>query len=486
MPDRAALLIAVETFFEAGPVVPYAAADCAELLRALPAAGYAAERCTLLAAHRTTKAVIEATLKRLPKLVGDAQSLLVLVVSRGFSVKGRGYIACADTIAPDPLETALPVADLFAALGKVKAKEITLLLDADPLALAESKLVHPGLDGEELADLLDKSPKCVGLLACAEGERSFESAQLRHGIWRHHLIEAFTGKTRSGVGKDGTLTAAALHEFLADAVPRTLRRTYETQQEQTPELYGEANAGAVVAELEKLLGPGGDLLDPTRMKRVVFRAESRGEVKNLSGYRKGQPVPDRANEWARKYVNRIAAGDIKLDLDNTFDMVRETFGYKRKDLDVSAERDGLGFIRTPDFEYTVSLAVSEEDPSEVTWRREVSRLSGPEFVRSDGFRDVFGTMFDKLVFEFASPVDVADFVDRIEDAPPEGVKVSIASDLGAAVVALAGFAGKVSVTRDAVTIEGQAGNPSSLMEQFLVFLRKFAGLGEPKALTSGG
>lgn len=485
MPNRAALLIAVETFFEAGPGVQYAAADCAELLRALPAAGYAPERCTLLAAHRTTKAVIEATLKRLPKAVGDAESLLVLVVSRGFNVKGRGYIACADTITPDPTETALSIADLFGYLNKVKAKEITVLIDTDPLALAESKLVHPGLDAAELAELLDKSPKCVGLVACAEGERSFESAQLRHGIWRHHLIEAFTGKTRSGVGKDGTLTAAALHEFFADAVPRTLRRTYETPQDQTPELYGEANASVVVAELGKLLGSGGDLLDPTRMKRVVFRAESRSDVKDLSGYRKSSPIPDRANEWARKYVNRIAAGDIKTDLDNTFDMVRETFGYKRKDLDVSAERDGLGFIRTPDFEYTVSLSVNEDDPSEVVWRREVSRLSGPEFVRGEGFRDVFGTTFDRLVFEFAVPVDVADFVDRIEDAPPEGVKVSVASDSGAAVVGLAGFAGKVSVTRDAVTIEGQAGNPSSLMEQFLVFLRKFGGLGEPKALTSG-
>ena len=53
-----------------------------------------------------------------------------------------------------------------------------------------------------------------------------------------HLIEALTGKTRSGVSKDGTLTAAALHAFLADAVPRTLRRTYEAPQEQTPTIYG--------------------------------------------------------------------------------------------------------------------------------------------------------------------------------------------------------------------------------------------------------
>jgi hypothetical protein len=480
--DRAALLIAVETFFEAGPIVPYAAADCAELLRALPVAGYAPERCALLAAHRTTKAVIEATLKRLPKFAGDAESLLVLVVSRGFSVKGRGYVACADTIAPDPTETALAVADLFAAVSKVRAKEITVLFDIDPLAPAESKGVRPGLDEAELAGLFDGSPKCVGLSACAAGERSFESGQLRHGIWRAHLIEAVTGKVRNGVKKDGTLTAAALHAFLADAVPRTLRRAYETPQEQVPTMYGAANGEAAVADLGKLLGPGTDLLDPARLKRVVFRADSPGRVKDLTGYRKTHTVPERANDWARKYVNRAAAADIKADLDNTFDMVRETFGYKRKDLDVSAERDGVGFIRTPDFEYTVTVSVNPDEPADVIWRREVGRLSGPELVRGAGFRDVFGPTFNKLVFEFAAPVDVAEFVDRIEDAPPEGVKVTVASDSGAAVVALAGFAGRVSVTREAVIIEGPTGNPASLLEQFLAFLRKFDTLGEPRAL----
>lgn len=482
MGDRAALVIAVETFFEAGPVVPYAAADCAEIVRALPNAGFDPERVTLLAAHRTTKAVIEATLKRLPKLAGDAASLLVLVVSRGFSAKGKSYVACADTIVPDPTETALAVADLLAAVSKVKAKEITVLFDIDPLALPENKTVQPGLDAAELASFFDHSPKCVGLAACGDRERSHESGNLRHGIWRMHLIEALTGKLRAGVKKDGTLTAMALHEYLADAVPRTLRRAYDAPQDQTPTLYGEANAENAVADLGKLLGPGSELLDPARLKRVVFRAESTGRVRDLAGYRKSHTLPERANDWARKYVNRVAAPDIKADLDNTFDMVRETFGYKRKDLDVSAERDGVGFIRTPDFEYTVTVELNPNEPSDVIWRREVGRLSGPDFVRSQGFRDVFGTIFNKLVFEFASQIDVAEFVDRIEDAPPEGAKVSVASDSGAAVIALAGFGGRVSVTRDAVTIEGQTGNPASLLEQFLVFLRKFGALGEPKAL----
>ena len=481
MADRAALLIAVETFFEAGPPVPYAAADCAELHRALPAAGYNSAKCTLVAGTRTTKAVIESYLRRLPKLIDKADSLLVLVVTRAFTQKGHGYLACSDTITPDLSETSLALADLLAALHKTKCKEIAVLLDVEPLALP-GELTPSGLNDGELTKLFDASPSCTGLLAATPGERSFESAQLRHGIWRHHLIEMCTGKARSGVGKDGTLTAAALHAFLADAVPRTLRRTYETAQEQTPLLFGESNAGVVVADLGKLLGPGGDLLDPGRMKRVVFRAESTGRVKDLSGYRKSHSIPDRANEWARKYVNRLAAADIKADLDNTFDMVREQFGYKRKDLDVSAERDGLGFIRTPDFEYTVSLAVNPDEPSEVIWRREVGRLSGPEFVRSPGFQAVFGTMFDRLVFEFAVPVDVAELVDRIEESPPEGVRIGLGSDANAAEIALAGFAGKVTVTPDAVIIQGRAGTAASLLEQFLAFLNKFGGLGEARAL----
>jgi hypothetical protein len=482
--DRAALIVAVETFFEAGPPVPFAAGDCAELHRALPAAGYNPAKCVLVAGTRTTKAGIESHLKRLPKLIDKADALLVLVVSRGFTHKGRGYLACADTITPDLPETSLAVADLLAALHKTKCKEITVLIDADGLTLPGAS-EPSGLDDAELTRLFEASPNCVGLVSCEPGERSFESAALRHGIWRHHLIEMFSGKSRSGVAKDGTLTAAALHEFLADAVPRTLRRTHDGE-EQVPQLFGEGNAAAVVADLGKLLGTGGELLDPGRMKRVAFRSEQVGKIKDLTGYRKSSSMPDRANEWARKFVNRAAVADVKADLDNTFDMVREQFGYKRKDLDVSAERDGMGYIRTPDFEYTVTVNINPDDLSEVVWQREVARLSGPDFVKSAGFQAVFGGMFDRLVFEFARPVDVAEFVDQIEDSPPEGVKVGVASDANSAEVLLAGFAGKVTVTPESVVILGRRGSSTSLLDQFLAFLKKFTGLGEPRALPPAG
>lgn len=481
MPDRAALVIAVESYFEAGPTLPYAAADAAEIVRSLPAVGYNSAKCLLLAGHRTTKAVLESHLGRLPKLLGKAESLLVLVISRAFTWRGRGYFACADTLHADLPGTSLPLHTLVEAVHKTKIPEATLLFDVDPLTIA-GELAPTTLNENELDKLLSESRSFCALTASSPGERSFESGTLRRGVWRHHLIEALTGKTRTGVSSDGALTAAGLQQYLADSVPRTVHRSFETPQEQTPLIFGEKNSAAVVAELGNVLGPPADVLDPARMRRVVFRSESPGKVKDLAGFRKSHGLPERANEWARKFVNRIAQPDLKADLDAMFDMIRETFNYKRKDVEVSAESDGSGFIRTPDFEYTIVVEVNPEEPTAVIWRREVGRLSDPDFVRSEGFAAVFGSSFDKLVFEFAEPVDVAAFVDRIEDKPPEGVKVSVASGSDLAEVKLAGHTGRIGVTRDAVTIEGRTGATTGLLDQFLVFIRKFRDLGVPRAL----
>lgn len=481
MPERAALLIAVESYFEAASPIPYASADLGELARALPEARYRREKCFQITSHRTTKASLDSHLQRLPKLVGKVETLLVAIVARGFSHKGKGYLACMDTLTADPIETSLPIADLIAALHRTRCREIVVLLDADPL---EMEGMEPGLNREELTKLFDDSPSCVGLLASEPGERSHESGTLRHGIWRHHVIEAFTGTARAALAKDGTLSAASLQAFLEEAVPRTARRTGDKPLSQTPVLFGEANAAVVVTDLSHLSKPtDAELLDPARLKRIVFRAETSGRIKDLAGFRKSHALPDRANDYAKKFLARTAMPDIQADLDATFDAIRDAFGYRRKDLDVSAERDGHGFLRAPDFDYSVSASIDPDDPSKLIWRREIGRLHDADFIRGEAFTRVFGRAFDRLVFEFAVPVDVAAFVDRIEDNTPEGIKVSAGSSGDTCEIAIEGFVGKVMIERRSLTIEGRSANSSGLLDQFLAFLAKFGPLGESKALV---
>ena len=119
------------------------------------------------------------------------------------------------------------------------------------------------------------------------------------------------------------------------------------------------------------------------------------------------------------------------------------------------------------------------------WRREVGGFADPGFVRGPGFDAVFGKLFDQLAFEFAAPVDVAALVDRLEEAPPDGVRVHVASDGGACDITLAGFAGRVTVGRGALVVRGRGGNSAGLLDQFLGFLKTVGPLGEPPALPPG-
>ena len=81
-----------------------------------------------------------------------------------------------------------------------------------------------------------------------------------------------------------------------------------------------------------------------------------------------------------------------------------------------------------------------------------------------------------LQFDFEKPIDVEQLVDRIEDDPPPGVTVRVASDGSTCDVTVAGFAGHVHVERASLRIEGPPGlTPESLVEQFFEFQRRFGG-----------
>jgi hypothetical protein len=219
---------------------------------------------------------------------------------------------------------------------------------------------------------------------------------------------------------------------------------------------------------------------------VAFRTDSTGRVKDLSGFRKTYRLPDHAGPSARKFVAKCSAADLRADLDAVFESAREHLGYKRKDIDTAVSADGFGSLRTPDFEYTVTMTLDAADPTQVVWRREIGQFADVGFVRGSGFEAVFGRTFDRLAFEFASPVDVGELVDRLEDRPPDGVRVSVESDGSACEVTLAGFGGSVRVERGELTVRGRCGDSAGLLDQFLAFVNRVGPLGEPLALPAKG
>ena len=158
------------------------------------------------------------------------------------------------------------------------------------------------------------------------------------------------------------------------------------------------------------------------MLNLALVGEQRSRVRDLSGFRKSHRVPDEVSARANDFVRRIAADDLGEDLDQWFAGLRSELGLKRAQMEVSNPHHGMGTIITPTFQYQVSVGLCNDDPSLLTWRRQVSEFPALEAVLRDGFSSTFGTIFDTLEFTPLEPINVEEFIDWIEGSADSQLK----------------------------------------------------------------
>jgi hypothetical protein len=452
-----AVLIGVEQSDELPPC-PFAADEVGVLAGHLETIGVARAHQVRLVGPAATRSAAESRLRRLGNSLLPADMVWFVFAGPGFHEDGRGFLACTDTLADDRAATALAIADVFHLLTAHGATA-RFLLDA------------PGLRDDELADLFPATGPHVALTANEPDQPSHAAAGRR--LWLQLIGDTLAGQAPAALHL-WQLTAGSLHQWIKKELPRAIRKVISTPKKQTPGLFGppDAELATVTAAPKKPAAK----LDLKQLKRIVFRGQTRNRVKNLAGFQKMFKLPEAATPSAQKWTYRLAADDLRREVEETYNAIREHLGFKRKDLESTVGADGLGFIRTPTFDFAVSVSLDPDDPTSVIWRREVSQLSDPDVLRADGFRRVFGRSLDTLEFGFEKPIDVEELVDRIEDDPPLGTTVRVASDASSCDVTVQGFAGCIHVERASLRIEGPPGlTPDSLVEQFFAFQSRFGG-----------
>ncbi|MGL6077007.1 MAG: hypothetical protein ACRC8S_22860 [Fimbriiglobus sp.] len=472
-----AFLMAIDQYLETHsrlPASPFSESGVKLFAESLKASGVPGANVEFLLGHAATKTVLESRLRRLSTRTQSGETLVVVVSTHGLAGPA---LATWDTQPNDLAETSLGVVDLLKALESTPAARILVLFDGQ------------GWPEAELAELFQDSTKLVGILAASEDDdehRSAQAAALKSSLFLALASDAFAGRTTKALTPAGHLTARTLFHAITDELPRLLRKHFDSNTHQTPHLLGEQNADDDLLDLSHLLGGdvGGLLRDPARLLRVSFRTENLTRVKDLTNFRKGFQLPDSASPSSRKFMAKIASADVKTDLDEIHDAIREAFGYKRKDIDVTCGTDGIGQIRTPDFEYTITAALDSGDPTRIKWTRELSRLADIGFVRSTGFETVFGKSFDQFLFSFSQALDLEKLIDRLEDQPIRGLKLTTATDGDSVDLTLAGFTGRLTVNRFSLIVQGRTGPTTGLLDLFLAFLTHVGPLGEPLMLKS--
>lgn len=457
MSKQYALLLGVEASEGLSPC-PFAEEEVRAFASQIEFVGFAKDHQFVLSGSTGSRSAAESRLRKVAKLLQSGDTLWFIYAGPAFTASSGSFLACADTLADDREATSLALSDLVRGLSASGAT-LRVFLDA------------PGLSDDELHTLFPSDGLSVALTANMQGEKSHAAKGRR--LWLQLVGDAFAGKAPKAIA-DGEITAEALREWAGEELPRAIRKAISFPEAQTPQVFGPGSA--FLAKVTLAEKSAASKLDLKKLKRIVFRGEKRDKWKHLAGYQKNFELPTSASPASQKWTHRLAAENLKTIVEETYHALREQLGFKRKDLESTVETDGLAIIRTPAFDFTVSVSLDSEDLSCVIWRREVSQISNADVLRSDGFRKVFGAVLSMLDFEFDKPIDVEALVDRIEDEPPPGVSVRVASDASSCDVTVQGFAGKIHVERSRLRIEGRPGaTPDSLVEQFFAFQNQFGG-----------
>jgi hypothetical protein len=376
------------------------------------------------------------------------------------------------------MATAVPLRAVTEALAGTGGKPAVLFFDPRPL---DDRVDDFGF--EEVEDLCEE--KLLAFVSRTFEQESSVSDALKHGVWAHLVIEALAGNAAAALDGRHRLTPRSLHRYLSDELPRTLRRTLEDPVEQTPIMFGRPTGGWVLADLAPVLRARRDSAELLghRLERVSLWAESRSRVKDLAGFQKSHQVPDRVRPATVRFAAAAARDDLQADLDSVYAAVREHLSYRRKDVTLTPPTEGSGALRTPDFDYLVSVSLAEDDPAEVVFRRDVTHLRSADVLRRPAFQATFGSAFQALSFEYAAPLDVEGLVDRLEEDPPPGVRVRCAADASSCELDLTGFPGTVRVGRNRLDIVGhRVAGANTLWAAFEAFQQVFNRATAPKAL----
>jgi hypothetical protein len=139
-------------------------------------------------------------------------------------------------------------------------------------------------------------------------------------------------------------------------------------------------------------------------------------VRKLGGYQKHHHVPDSHSDAAQAFVRKVGHTDVKAAADQLYQDIRSLFGYKRREFDYSCE-DGVAWIKTPDFDLQIRVDQCTEDPKNYQLTTEIVALHNEHIAQDARFHACFTHHCEQLIVEFATPIQVEDKIDALEDIP---------------------------------------------------------------------
>lgn len=218
--------------------------------------------------------------------------------------------------------------------------------------------------------------------------------------------------------------------------------------------------------------------DDLLLKQLSLVKEQRSRVRDLLGFRRSHQVPREYSDPAQAFVGKIAADDIRRDLEERFSELRHSLKCRRIDLTVTDPSAGVGAIATPWFEYRVTASLDPERLTQVLIRREVTEFHETKKLKWSGFSAAFGSLFDTVEFRPDDPIDLTELVDWLEERSNPQVRLEYDSGLTQCRLVIEGVKGTLQVTSQSIALSvGRSCSPEQLLEAFALFRDQLPSIG---------
>lgn len=231
-PDAFAVVVGVESYSEL-PKATYAERDAQAVKRHLLASGFPERNVILLTGQRAVRSSLKKYLETwLPRNVGEKSRVFFYFSGHGSPdpSTGAAYLVPWDGDPSFLDDTAYPVKTLYETLGRLKAREVVVALDAC-FSGAGGRSVLPAGARPLVAKAKAEAPsgKLVVFAAAQSDQITNVLDDQGHGIFTYYFLKGLN---------DGAVEPSALYQYLKPRVQDAARRQ---NREQTPALIGSAS-----------------------------------------------------------------------------------------------------------------------------------------------------------------------------------------------------------------------------------------------------
>ncbi len=240
MANAYAVVVGIETYRNKLPNADYAAHDAQVMGDYLvKMMGYEEENVAVLLNERAARTDLEKYVEHwLPKRVEKDASVFIYFSGHGAPnpKTGDAYLVPYDGDPAFVDATGYPLKRLYDQLGKLPAKEVTVMLDSCFSGAGGRSVIAKGMRPMVISV---ENPIIAGgkvaVLSASSGEQvSSTYDQKGHGLLTYYFLKGLQGEADKN--KDGSIDLAEVFAYLKPQVERKARRDFNN--EQTPQLLG--------------------------------------------------------------------------------------------------------------------------------------------------------------------------------------------------------------------------------------------------------